>query len=105
MHPGNIKFRLIIEERKEAYRSCNRSERPILGMQVVNYWRGMDPPGRFLKFNDVSGMWDDIGNKDAQRKCLKTLREREPSKSRLSNVGCEEEDDEESDKDKEEDAE
>ena len=96
MHPGNIKFRLIIEERKEAYRSCNRSQRPILAMQVVNYWRGMDPPGRFLKFDEVSGMWDDIGNKDAQRKCLKTLREREASKSRLSDVGCEEEEDQES---------
>jgi hypothetical protein len=96
MHPGNIKFRLIIEERKEAYRSCNHVQKAILAKQVVNYWRGMDPPGRFLKFNEVSGMWDDIGNKDAQKKCLKTLREREASKLRLLDVGCEEEEDQES---------
>ena len=102
-HPGNIKFRLVIEEKKEEYRTSQRDQKPILAMQVVNYWRGMDPPGRFLKLNAASGLWDDIGNEAARIKCSQTLRERKASKLRLSDVGFEEE--EEDAEDDEEDAE
>ena len=96
-HPGNIKFRLVIEEKKEEYRTSQRDQKPILAMQVVTYWRGMDPPGRFLKLNAASGLWDDIGNEAARIKCSQTLRERKASKLRLEDVGFEEdeEDDEE----------
>jgi hypothetical protein len=100
-HPGNIKFRLVIEEKKEEYRTSQRDQKPILAMQVVTNWRGMDPPGRFLKLNAASGLWDDIGNEAARIKCSQTLRERKASKLRLSDVGFEEDEDEEGEEDAE----
>ena len=44
----------------------------------------MDPPGRFLKLNEDTGLWDDIGDEAARVKCSQTLREKKESKLRLS---------------------
>ncbi len=56
----------------------------------------MDPPGRFLKLNEQTGLWDDIGNEASRIKCSQTLREKKVSKLQLADVGCEEEEDEDS---------
>jgi len=83
-HPGNIKYRLIINSKKIAYRNSKRECKPLLAMQIVKDWRKMDPPGRFLKLNEDTGLWDDIGDEAARVKCSQTLREKKESKLRLS---------------------
>jgi hypothetical protein len=79
-HPGNIKRRLIIEERKDEYMTSSRNGKPIIAMEVVRIWRDLSPPGRFLRKNEETGLWDDIGDEDACIKCSHTLRERKGKK-------------------------
>ena len=75
-HPGNIKWRLIIEEKKDEYKTSTRTGKPIIAMEVVRIWRDLSPPGRFLRKDDETGLWDDIGDEDARIKCSQTLRDR-----------------------------
>jgi hypothetical protein len=86
-HPGNIKWRLIIEEKKDEYKKSLRTGKPLIAMEIVRIWRDLGPPGRFLRRNDETGLWDDIGDDDARIKCSQTLRERKESKLRLTKEG------------------
>jgi hypothetical protein len=86
-HPGNIKWRLIIEEKKDEYMTSLRTGKPIIAMEVVRIWRDLSPPGRFLRKDEETGLWDDIGDEDARIKCSQTLRERKVSKLRLTDDG------------------
>ena len=86
-HPGNIKWRLIIEEKKDEYKTSTRTGKPIIAMEVVRIWRDLSPPGRFLRKDEETGLWDDIGDEDARIKCSQTLRERKVSKLRLTDDG------------------
>ena len=38
-------------------------------MSVVREWRCQTPPGRFLKVNDETQLWDDVGDDGARIKC------------------------------------
>ena len=84
-HPGNIQWRLVIEEKKDEYMSSIRARKQIIAMEVVRIWRGLSPPGRFLQKNEETGLWDDIGNEDACIKCSHTLRERKGKKRKNPN--------------------
>ena len=85
--PGNIKWRLIIAEKKDEYNSSLRTGKPIIAMEIVSIWRDQSPPGRFLRKDEETGLWDDIGDEDARIKCSQTLRERNESKLRLTKEG------------------
>ena len=56
-------------------------------MEIVHIWRNQSPPGRFLRKDEETGLWDDIGDEDARIKCSQTLRERKVSKLRLTDDG------------------
>ena len=56
-------------------------------MEVVRIWRDLSPPGRFLRKDDKTGLWDDIGDDDARLKCSQTLRGKKVSKLRLTEDG------------------
>jgi len=86
-HPGNIKWRLVIEEKKDEYKTSLRTGKPIIAMEIVSIWRDQSPPGRFLRKDEETGLWDDIGDEDARIKCSQTLRERKESKLRLTADG------------------
>jgi len=86
-HPGNIKWRLVIEEKKDEYKTSLRTGKPIIAMEIVSIWRDQSPPGRFLRKDEETGLWDDIGDEDARIKCSQTLRERKESKLRLTDEG------------------
>lgn len=51
-------------------------------MEVVQIWRALDPPGRFLTKTDASqgdeSLWHDVGDKKAREKASQCLRERTP---------------------------
>jgi hypothetical protein len=44
-------------------------------MEVVSTWRDLSPPGRFLRKDEETGRWNDIGDDDAAIKCSHVLRE------------------------------
>ncbi|CAB9526514.1 expressed unknown protein [Seminavis robusta] len=52
-----------------------RHMKTLLSHQLVKEWRKQSPPGRFLKKNEATGLWEDVGIKVARRKTAQLLRE------------------------------
>ena len=77
-HPGNKRYRKIVETRKEDYTNSKRLDKPLVAMEIIKQWRSQDPPGRFLKQDDATGMWNDVGDKKAREKTSQALREKAP---------------------------
>ena len=86
-HPGNKLYRKAVENKKQKYLSSKRLDKPLVAMEIINDWRNMDPPGRFLKQNDVTKLWDDVGDKKAREKTSQALREKTPVKQREGGGG------------------
>jgi len=78
-HAGNKKYRRMVEEKKELYLSSKRLDKPLVAMEIINQWRSMDPPGRFLKQDDRTKLWSDVGDRKAREKTSQALREKAPS--------------------------
>eukprot|EP00588_Corethron_pennatum_P001306 CAMPEP_0194297676 /NCGR_PEP_ID=MMETSP0169-20130528/59500_1 /TAXON_ID=218684 /ORGANISM="Corethron pennatum, Strain L29A3" /LENGTH=718 /DNA_ID=CAMNT_0039047555 /DNA_START=113 /DNA_END=2269 /DNA_ORIENTATION=+ len=85
IHPGNVYFRSLVEKRLEEFNSqpntgegnCSKSK---ITQSFVDHIRNLDPPGRFLKKNSMSSLYDDIGDdaaKEKAREVLKHLRRQE----------------------------
>lgn len=77
-HPGNKRYRKMVEERKLDYVNSKRLDKPLVALEIIKYWRSQEPPGRFLKLDEKSGMWHDVGDKKAREKTSQALRERAP---------------------------
>ncbi len=73
IHPGNIQFRAIISQQKKNYLEYSSKQMPKLSIsvmdvaaRVVDIVRRLDPPGRFLKKDEISGYWNEIGDERAR---------------------------------------
>lgn len=79
---GNIRFRQLVAQHKVDYITAAKGEKPAIALHVVNTWRSMNPPGRFLqKSNPELGdesCWHDVGEKEARKKASQCLREKTP---------------------------
>eukprot|EP00986_Skeletonema_menzelii_P017560 scaffold20429_cov143-Skeletonema_menzelii.AAC.1 len=78
-HPGNKKYRKMVEELKDKYLNSKRLDKPLVAMEIINKWRSMDPPGRFLKQDERTKLWSDVGDRKAREKTSQALREKAPS--------------------------
>jgi hypothetical protein len=81
-HPGNKLYRKIVEDRKEKYLTSKRLDKPLVAIDIINKWRTLDPPGRFLKLNNATKLWDHVGDRKAREKTSQALREKTPVKQR-----------------------
>ena len=77
-----------MEDLKPEYKACSRIEKGDVAMKVLKEWRAQDPPGRFIKKDDNTGLWNDIGDNDARVKCSQVLRELKASKLTLDDPRC-----------------
>lgn len=77
-HPGNKRYRKMVEDRKIDYVNCKRLDKPLVALGIIREWRGQDPPGRFLKLDEKTGLWCDVGDKKAREKTSQALREKAP---------------------------
>lgn len=77
-HPGNKRYRQMVEDRKVEYVACKRLDKPLVALGIIREWRGQKPPGRFLKMDDNTGLWNDVGDKKAREKTSQALREKAP---------------------------
>jgi hypothetical protein len=77
-HPGNKRYRKMVEERKMDYVNSKRLDKPLVALDIIKQWREQDPPGRFLKIDDRTGLWNDVGDKKAREKTSQALREKAP---------------------------
>lgn len=81
-HEGNIRFRKLVAKHKLEYMTTAKSDKPRIVTQVIDTWRGTNPPGRFLqKTNPELGdetLWHDVGEAEARKKAAQCLREKTP---------------------------
>mmetsp|Transcript_37111 Transcript_37111/g.42343 ORF Transcript_37111/g.42343 Transcript_37111/m.42343 type:complete len:376 (-) Transcript_37111:199-1326(-) len=81
-HIGNIRFRQLVNEQKLRYLAASKVDKPKVSTEVVQIWRALNPPGRFLTKTDASkgddSLWHDVGDKKAREKASQCLRERTP---------------------------
>ena len=65
-HPGNKRYRKMVEDRKVDYINSKRLDKPLVALEIIKEWRSQEPPGRFLKIDEKTGLWHDVGDKKAR---------------------------------------
>jgi hypothetical protein len=68
----------MVEKRKTDYVNCKRIDKPLISLDIIREWRAQKPPGRFLKLDESSGLWYDVGDRKAREKTSQALREKAP---------------------------
>jgi hypothetical protein len=77
-HVGNKVYRKLVEDRKLDYVNSKRLDKPLVALNIIRTWRTQVPPGRFLKMDEKTGLWNDVGDKKAREKTSQALREKAP---------------------------
>ena len=75
-HKGNKRFRDIVALHRPDYVRAPKIQKPSVARVIVRAIRNGDPPGRFLRKDEKSGKWMDIGDKKAAEKTSQALREK-----------------------------
>lgn len=75
-HEGNCYFRALINENREKYLRAKKNDKPFISLSVVSAIRRRN--GRFLKKDDKSNLWFEIGDAAAREKTSQALRQRAP---------------------------
>lgn len=81
-HRGNKRFRDIVALHRPDYIRAPKVQKPSVARVIVRAIRNGDPPGRFLKKDEKTGKWYDIGDKKAAEKTSQALREKGNDKER-----------------------
>ena len=56
---------------------AKKVDKPKISRLIVSALRCANPPSRFLRCNDDTNQWEDVGDKRAAEKVSQTLREKE----------------------------
>lgn len=75
-HKGNKRFRDIVALHRPDYVRAPKIQKPSVARVIVRAIRNGDPPGRFLKKDEKTGKWIDVGDKKAAEKTSQALREK-----------------------------
>lgn len=74
-HIGNEKLRSMAREQSENYRMSSKKGKSYISRELVRKVRQLVPPGRFLKKNNITGEWEDVGDEVAREKASQVLRD------------------------------
>jgi hypothetical protein len=75
-HKGNKRFRDVVTLHRPDYVRAPKIQKPSVARVIVRAIRNGDPPGRFLRKDQKTGLWVDIGDKRAAEKTSQALREK-----------------------------
>ena len=75
---GNLPRQTNFVDFLQAYVACPKAQKAIYSKIIYDEIRSMNPPGRFLKQDPNSKLWNDIGEKKALDKTRQALREGAP---------------------------
>jgi hypothetical protein len=97
-HPGNKRLREIVISYRSIYRQAKKVDKPKVAKLIVGALRAATPPSRFLRLNETTNQWEDVGDRRASEKVSQTLREkdkdeREAAKAAAAAAAADEEDD------------
>lgn len=74
-HTGNNQLRAFAREECRNYRTSSKKGKSYISRELVRRVRELDPPGRFLKKNNDTGLWEDVGDDVAREKASQALRD------------------------------
>ena len=76
-HQGNVKLRNLVLRMEFEYNNPSITKFDWAHIAARTLWtiRASDPPGRFLKQDKGTEMWEEIGDQEAFRKVVQLLRE------------------------------
>ena len=79
-HVGNIQYRALVSEWKPLYNDLETAnlEKTHICAEIVARIRTKDPPGRYLRFDEESKVWLEIGDAKARKKVGQALRQKKP---------------------------
>mmetsp|Transcript_5514 Transcript_5514/g.8025 ORF Transcript_5514/g.8025 Transcript_5514/m.8025 type:complete len:141 (+) Transcript_5514:93-515(+) len=77
-HKGNAFFRDLVRKNKQSYVKADKRAKKDFAVQIVNQIRNRAPPGRFLKQNPSTELWEEVGEIEAMKKARQALREGAP---------------------------
>jgi hypothetical protein len=81
VHPGNRTFRDLINNNRRHYLKARKNDKPGISRNIVRIIR--ERGGRFLKKDDKTGLWLEIGDDAAREKTSQALRQRAPEMRKL----------------------
>jgi hypothetical protein len=87
-HVGNELFRQMVNSKKCLYLHSSKRDKPSVSKGIVQAIRNLNPPGRFLQRDELTGMWYDIGDQKAREKTSQALREGAPEIRKSLNPGA-----------------
>lgn len=79
IHPGNSRFRRLVEKRKRCYIDARfKREKRLITESIIKDIKRQMPPGRFLTRPQKDGPWIEISEDKARDKTSQALRENAP---------------------------
>jgi len=72
-HPGNKRFRSMLEEKKDAYVAGTKKQKMEIAKVIVEAVYSKNPPGRFLKKCSETGQWKELSRRDAADKAAQAM--------------------------------
>ncbi|ACI65611.1 predicted protein [Phaeodactylum tricornutum CCAP 1055/1] len=81
VHPGNRNFRDMINLHRRAYLKARKNDKPAISRAIVRSIR--ESKGKFLKKDEKTGLWFEIGDDAAREKTSQALRQRAPEMRKL----------------------
>ncbi len=72
-HDGNKRFRSTVAEHQPEYLGARKKDKVVIARRIVRIIR--ERGGRFLRRDDATGQWIDVGDKKAAEKTSQALRE------------------------------
>ena len=83
-HPGNVRFRLIIDAYIKKYNSCNKLEKTCITEIILKLVQ--ERSGRFMKQNGLSDEWVEVDHDIARSKVAQSFRNLRLSQSAPARV-------------------
>jgi hypothetical protein len=81
VHPGNRHFRDLINLHRRAYLKARKNDKPAISRAIVRGIR--ENNGAFLKRDEKTGLWFEIGDDAAREKTSQALRQRAPEMRKI----------------------
>mmetsp|Transcript_26620 Transcript_26620/g.37494 ORF Transcript_26620/g.37494 Transcript_26620/m.37494 type:complete len:325 (+) Transcript_26620:119-1093(+) len=81
VHPGNRTFRDLINLHRRSYLKARKNDKPAISRAIVRVIREQN--GRFLKRDEKTSLWFEIGDDAAREKTSQALRQRAPEMRKI----------------------
>jgi hypothetical protein len=83
-HPGNQRYRSLVCTLKSEYDVAPKVLKGVYSNRIVQSIYSLDPPGRFLRMNRSSGLWEEVDEDNACDKARQALRDAPPQEPHIA---------------------